>query len=87
MEIKMTKHSKNCAGFLVAMIFFLLMVFASIPLFIIGFNKMNNDLVNKPFDTLFSGFQYNTEQILATTLSFTGTTMATIFLFMYINCK
>ena len=84
---KHRKHSKNCTGFLIAMIFFLLMAFASIPLFIMGFNKMTNDINNKPIDSLFSGFQFNTEQIIATTMSSIGTTMGMIFLFLYLFCK
>lgn len=81
------KHSKNCTGFLVAMIFFLLMAFASIPLYIMGFNKMTQDMNNKPIDDFFSGFQFNDELIIATTLSSMGMTMGMIFLFLYLFCK
>jgi cytochrome c oxidase assembly protein Cox11 len=85
----MKKHSKNCTGFLVAMIFFLLMAFASIPLYIMGFNKMSKDMNDndKPIRNLFTGFQFNTELTVATVMSSIGITTGMIFLFLYLFCK
>ena len=83
----MSKKHKNCGLYVGLMIFSILIALGSIPLFIMGTNEYNNEVINHPAKFIMEGGSMNTKMIIATTMSSVGSTMAFVFGLLYVNCK
>ena len=83
----MSKKHKNCGLYVGLMIFSILIALGSIPLFIMGMNEYNNEVINHPGQFIMEGGPMNTKMIIATTMSSVGSTMAFVFGLLYVNCK
>ena len=81
------KNKKSCGLFLGLMIFSILVALASLPLFILGMNEYNNEVINHPGKFIMDSGTMNTKMIIATTMSGVGSTMAFVFGLLYVNCK
>jgi len=81
------KNKKPCGLYLGLMIFSILLALGSIPLFILGMNEYNNEVINHPGKFIMDGGPMNTKTIIATTMSSVGSTMAFVFGLLYVNCK
>ena len=83
----MSKKHNNCGLYIGLMIFSILIALGSIPLFIMGMNEYNNEVINHPGQFIMEGGPMNTKMIIATTMSSVGSTMAFVFGLLYVNCK
>ena len=81
------KNKKSCGLYLGLMIFCILLALGSLPLFILGMNEYNNEVINHPGKFIVDGGPMNTKTIIATTMSSVGSTMAFVFGLLYVNCK
>ena len=81
--------NKHCTGILFSLIFFVLITISSIPLFIIGFNKMHNTMEKHPLQNLWNKtyIQFNVEQILGMLTACIGIIGSVISVYLYITCK
>lgn len=83
----MSKKHNKCGLYIGLMIFSILIALGSIPLFIMGMNEYNNEVINHPGKFIMGGGSMNTKMIIATTMSSVGSTMAFVFGLLYVNCK
>ncbi len=83
----MSKKHNKCGLYVGLMIFSILIALGSIPLFIMGMNEYNNEVINHPGKFIMEGGPMNTKMIIATTMSSVGSTMAFVFGLLYVNCK
>ena len=83
----MSKKHNKCGLYVGLMIFSILIALGSIPLFIMGMNEYNNEVINHPGRFIMEGGPMNTKMIIATTMSSVGSTMAFVFGLLYVNCK
>lgn len=83
----MSKKHNKCGLYIGLMIFSILIALGSIPLFIMGMNEYNNEVINHPGKFIMEGGPMNTKMIIATTMSSVGSTMAFVFGLLYVNCK
>jgi len=83
----MSKKHNKCGLYIGLMIFSILIALGSIPLFIMGMNEYNNEVINHPGKFILEGGPMNTKMIIATTMSSVGSTMAFVFGLLYVNCK
>ncbi len=82
---KRNKKSKKCQTFLILLIIGIVILLGSIPLYIVGINKMNKQVEDSPVGQIHLNF--NTEEIIALCMSSLGMLMTVMFGLMYASCK
>ncbi len=91
---KRNKKSKKCQTFLILLIIGIVILIGSIPLYIAGINKTNNQIDNCIYDetgtcqikTLLV-VNFNIEEIIALCMSSLGMLMTVMFGLMFATCK
>ena len=82
---KRNKKSKKCQTFLILLIIGIVILLGSIPLYIVGINKMNKQIDNSAVGQI--DLDFNTEEIIALCMSSLGMLMTVMFGLMYASCK
>ena len=82
---KRNKKSKKCQTFLILLIIGIVILLGSIPLYIIGINKMNKQVEDSTVGQI--NLNFNTEEIIALCMSSLGMLMTVMFGLMYASCK
>lgn len=82
---KRNKKSKKCQTFLILLIIGIVILLGSIPLYIIGINKMNKQIDNSAVGQI--DLNFNAEEIIALCMSSLGMLMTVMFGLMYASCK
>ena len=82
---KRNKKSKKCQTFLILLIIGIVILLGSIPLYIIGINKMNKQVEKSTVGQI--DLNFNTEEIIALCMSSLGMLMTVMFGLMYASCK
>ncbi len=82
---KRDKKSKKCQTFLILLIIGIVILLGSIPLYIIGINKMNKQVEDSTVGQI--SLNFNTEEIIALCMSSLGMLMTVMFGLMYASCK
>lgn len=82
---KKNKKSKKCQTFLILLIIGIVILLGSIPLYIIGINKMNKQVEDSTVGQI--SLNFNTEEIIALCMSSLGMLMTVMFGLMYASCK
>lgn len=82
---KRNKKSKKCQTFLILLIIGIVILLGSIPLYIIGINKMNKQVESSTAGQI--DLNFNTEEIIALCMSSLGMLMTVMFGLMYASCK
>lgn len=82
---KRNKKSKKCQTFLILLIIGIVILLGSIPLYIVGINKMNKQVESSTVGQIHLNF--NTEEIIALCMSSLGMLMTVMFGLMYASCK
>jgi len=82
---KRNKKSKKCQTFLILMIIGIVILLGSIPLYIVGINKMNKQVEDSIAGQI--SLNFNTEEIIALCMSSLGMLMTVMFGLMYASCK
>jgi len=83
--VKRNKKSKKCQTFLILLIIGIVILLGSIPLYIIGINKMNKQVEDSTVGQI--NLNFNTEEIIALCMSSLGMLMTVMFGLMYASCK
>jgi hypothetical protein len=83
--VKKNKKSKKCQTFLILLIIGIVILLGSIPLYIIGINKMNKQVEDSTVGQI--NLNFNTEEIIALCMSSLGMLMTVMFGLMYASCK
>jgi len=78
---KRDKKSKKCQTFLILLIIGIVILLGSIPLYIIGINKMNKQVEDSTVGQI--SLNFNTEEIIALCMSSLGMLMTVMFGLMY----
>jgi len=68
--VKRNKKSKKCQTFLILLIIGIVILLGSIPLYIIGINKMNKQVEDSTVGQI--NLNFNTEEIIALCMSSLG---------------
>ena len=87
---KKSKKSKKCHTFLILLIIGIAILIGSIPLYIVGINKTNNQIdncINPLSKTCGININYNIEELIALCMSSLGMLMAVFFGLLYATCK
>ncbi len=82
---KRNKKSKKCQTFLILLIIGIVILLGSIPLYIVGINKMNKQIDNSAVGQI--DLNFNAEEIIALCMSSLGMLMTVMFGLMYASCK
>ncbi len=82
---KRNKKSKKCQTFLILLIIGIVILLGSIPLYIVGINKMNKQIDNSAVGQI--DLDFNAEEIIALCMSSLGMLMTVMFGLMYASCK
>lgn len=82
---KKSKKSKKCHTFLILLIIGIVILLGSIPLYIVGINKMNKQVDNSAVGKI--DLNFNTEEIIALCMSSLGMLMTVMFGLMFAACK